>query len=237
MLTSFASFPAFIIFFRYSIEYFALIFAGLWLCIFVSSLLLISMFALLRSPSAEIVSLSGSAAKVTLSATMSASAIASFSTVLLVLITIGKLRFGILCSFSSISINGRLNVLIVPPFSCICSLFSPDNSSVSMSLAPTLLRICLKFARLIAISCSFSTSYSVKLLDNSLNMTIATFAGSMATSSSPSLVILNLASLTRSEITAMLSFSNVGSANTSLILLPPLRKFVHSVFKCFIVME
>ena len=226
MLTSFASFPALIIFFKYSIEYFALIFVGLVVLIFVSSLCFISMCALLRSPSADIVNFSGSTASVTLSATISASEIASFSTMLVVPIAIGNVRFGIRCSFSSSSINGRLNVLVVPPLSIICSLLSVVTSRVRMSLAPTLLSICLKFVRLIAISCSFSTSYSVKLLDNSLKMTIATFAGSIAIISSPSLVILNLASLTRSEMTDMLSFSNVGSASTSLIFVPPLRKLV-----------
>lgn len=225
MFTSSASLPAFIIFFKYSIEYFALIFAVLVLLIFVSSPCLISMCALLRSPSADIVSFSGSAAKVTLSATMSASAIASLSTMLFVPIVIGNVRFGILCSFSSSSISGSENVLVVPPFRSICSLFSPVTSSVSMSLAPTLLSICLKFARFIAISCSFSTSYSVKLLDNSLKMTIATFAGSIAIISSPSRVILNLASLTSSDITDMLSFINVGSASTSLIFSPPIIIF------------
>ncbi len=221
MLTSFASFPALIIFFKYSIEYFALIFAGLVVLIFVSSLCFISMFAFDKSPSADIVNFSGSAARVTLSATMSASDMASLSTMLVVPIAIGKVKFGILCSFSSSSISGRLKVLVVEPFRRICSLLSLVTSSVSMSVAPTLLSICLKFARFIDISCSFSTSYSVKLLDRSLNMTIATFAGSIAIISSPSRVILNLASLTRSDITDMLSFSNVGSASTSLIFVYP----------------
>ncbi len=236
--TSFASLPALIIFFRYSIEYFAFTFAGVWLCILVSSPFLISMCALLRSPSAEIVNLSGSAANVTLSATMSASDIASLSTMLFVLIATGNVRFGILCSFSSSSMSGSENVLVVFPLSCICSLLSAGSSSVSMSLAPTRLRICLKFCRLTAISWSFWTSYSVKLLDRSLKMTMATFAGSMAMSSNPSLVILNRASLTKSEITDMLSLINVGSASTSLIFLfPPCLKFVRSAFKCFIVLE
>lgn len=216
-----ASFPALIIFLRYSIEYFDFVFSWFSVCIFVSSPFLISMFALLRFPSAAMANVSGSAENVTLSAMMSASAIAFVRMLLVVLIFTGNVKFGILCSFSSNSISGMLKVLVFLPFSLMCSLLSSVMSKVRISFAFTLLRICLKFARFIAISLSFSMSYSVKLLDNNLKITIATFAGSIAIISSPSRVILKLASFTRSEITLMLSLRMVGSANTSFIIFSP----------------
>src|SRR3989344_162465 len=56
-------------------------------------------------------------------------------------------------------------------------------------------------------------------------MTMATLAGSIAISSKPSLVILNLASVTKSEIIEILSLKNRGSAKTSFICKYPLRNF------------
>lgn len=114
--------------------YFAFTLAVVSDLICVLSPFLISMCAFDRSPSAAIDSLSGSHARVTLSATMSASAIASSRTVLCVVIWTGNVRFGILCSFSSMSRSGRLNVLVVLPFILMFSLLSA-TSSVSMSLA------------------------------------------------------------------------------------------------------
>lgn len=68
-------------------------------------------------------------------------------------------------------------------------------------------------------------------------MTIATLAGSIATSSIPSLLILNLASVTRSEITEMLSLSSVGSASVSFMCISPLENFVSWCFISFIILQ
>lgn len=68
-------------------------------------------------------------------------------------------------------------------------------------------------------------------------MTIATFAGSIATSSIPSLLILNLASVTKSEITEMLSLSSVGSASVSFMCFSPLEFSDFWSFISFIILQ
>ncbi len=90
-----------------------------------------------------------------------------------------------------------------------------------MSFAVDLFNTCFRLFKFKAILTSFSTWYSVKLELNSLNITIATLAGSIATRSIESLVTVNLASVTRSEIIDTLSFNNLESANVSFIIITP----------------
>ncbi len=195
-------------------EYFALVFS--LAATFVVSESLISMAAVFRSPSAWSESLPGSATMLTDSETMSASLIASLKSAESASMFTGKLSSGTFWSFSSMSIIGRLNVLVDADLSCILSLLA-SSSSVSMSVGLARLSICLRFVRFMAISAGFSTSYSVNAVGRSLKITIATFAGSIATSSMPSLEILSFASFTSSEIIDMLSFKYFGSASVSLI--------------------
>ena len=94
-----------------------------------------------------------------------------------------------------------------------------------MSFGLALLIICFRLLRFIAISTSFFMSYSVNVLLRSLNITMATFAGSIATSSMDSLVTLNLASLTKSEIIDIDSFRYFGSARVNFMICPHNKQY------------
>src|SRR3989338_1794475 len=134
---------------------------------------------------------------------------------------------GIFCSLPSASIKVSLNVLVVSPFILTMSwlsFWSIPISKVSEGFA--LRRICLNWSRFIAILVSFSTLYSTKALASIRNITIATFAGSIAMSSILFLSILILTSLTNSEIILMLSLSNLGSASTNFIFPIPKSRYI-----------
>ncbi len=186
-------------------EYFALMVLSFSMSILMSSPLFISMFALLRSPVAVMLNLFGSAMKLTLSATMSTSSMALLSVVLGRVMLTGKVSVGTFCSRSSNSRRGMLNVLIVFDLSCTSSLLSFVTLRLTMSFALARLRTCLRFVRLRLISFSSGTSYVAKQLLRSLKMIMATFAGSIAISSISFFFILNLPSVTSSEMMVMLS--------------------------------
>src|SRR3989338_531443 len=213
------SFPAAIIFFKYSTEYFSLIFSAFVVWIVVVSSVGISMCALDISPSAETVNFSLSPIKETLSPTISTSSIASTSCSAFVVIVNGKFKSGIFCSRSSASIMGRENVLFVLLFSVTSSLLS-TTSNVIISFGFARLSTCLRLLRFKERRTSFSTSYSTKLVARSLKMTIATFAGSIATSSIPVFVILKRASVTNSLMIEILSLRYFGSANVNFMVVP-----------------
>src|SRR3989344_5122739 len=79
-----------------------------------------------------------------------------------------------------------------------------------MSLGFALLNTCLRLPRLIAISTSFSTWYSVKLLESSLKTTSSMALG----------VTLKRASFTRSEMMVTDSLRNLGSASVNFMATP-----------------
>src|SRR3989338_7241064 len=233
MCTSSASFEPPTIFLRYSTEYLDLTFALPATFMLTSSLAFISIFALDKSPSATMLSFCDSASKDRLSATISTSSTASFNKLAGAFITALNFKSGIFCSFSSSSIIGNENVLVVLLLNCNTSLFS-SSSKESISSGFALLNICFRLFRLIASSTLSLTSYSVKQLLNSLNMTMATFAGSIATSSIAFGVILKVASLTSSEIMLTESFKYFGSANVNLIVYPTSMKLTYLYLKFFL---
>ena len=93
--------------------------------------------------------------------------------------------------------------------------------------------ICLRLAKDIEnSSVPFGTLNSTKLDDKIFRTTIATFAGSIATISRPSLFTLKVTSFTSSEAIAIGSFRYFGSARTNFM-----RKSGIQAFKSFIVVE
>lgn len=178
--------------------------------------------AFVKSPEPETSNLFFSAWKDMLSLTMSMSSIASFKDSEGSSIIAFGSSFGTLCSFSSKSINGKSNVLVLFAFRVTFSLLSAI-SRLNTSLPLALLKTCFKLPRFNAITSSFFIEYSAKDELGILNITMATLAGSMATSSNTSLEILNLASVTRSDIMLMLSFNSFGSASVSFKLYHPLK--------------
>ena len=127
-------------------------------------------------------------------------------------------KSGSLCPWPPKSSRARLNVLFESPESSIFSLFL-FNSRVKTSEDFALLSICFKLSRLTEISRGSSTEYSTKAELSKLNLTIATLAGSIATSSILSLPILKVTSFTNSEMMFIGSLKNLPSAKVSFISL------------------